>query len=273
MHPFLIIFSDLDSTLLDSKTYSWKAAGPALDLIKKKAIPLILCSSKTRGEIESLRKHLNNHDPFISENGGGVFVPDGYFEFSFSFHNKVTDYRVIELGTSYSKLRETLQMITQQTGTDVKGYGDLSASEIAAQTGLSLEEARLAKQREYDEPFVLAGSDKQKKRVLQLIEQKGLHWTKGSRYYHLMGSNDKGKAVKILVDLFKKKYRNVTTIGIGDSLNDLPMLKVVDYPILVQKPGGLYEELPEQNRFMKAEGVGPEGWRKAIIKLLASIGN
>jgi mannosyl-3-phosphoglycerate phosphatase len=273
MIPDLVIFSDLDGTLLDSKTYSWKAARPALELIKKRGIPLVICSSKTRAEIESLRKQLDNHDPFISENGGGIFIPNGYFDFSFSFHKKVADYRVIELGTPYPRLRDVLQMITQQTGIHLKGYGDLSASEIAVQTGLSIEEAHLAKQREYDEPFLFVDSDKGKERILQLIEQSGLHWTKGSRYYHLLGTHDKGKAVRRLTDLFKKKYGTVITIGLGDSLNDLPMLKVVDYPILVQKPGGLYEESVQLNSLMKAEGVGPEGWKTAILKLLASIGN
>ena len=48
----IIVFTDLDSTLLHPKTYSFDAAMPALKLIKEKDIPLILCSSKTRAEIE-----------------------------------------------------------------------------------------------------------------------------------------------------------------------------------------------------------------------------
>ncbi|HLF86164.1 MAG TPA: HAD hydrolase family protein, partial [Nitrospiria bacterium] len=72
--------TDLDGTLLHPKTYSFDAARPALTLIKERRIPLILCSSKTRGEIELYRKWLGNQHPFISENGGGIFIPRGYFE-------------------------------------------------------------------------------------------------------------------------------------------------------------------------------------------------
>ena len=42
------IFSDLDGTLLDHDTYGYEPARPALALLGRKNIPLILCSSKTR---------------------------------------------------------------------------------------------------------------------------------------------------------------------------------------------------------------------------------
>lgn len=71
----IIIFTDLDGTLLDRQTYSWDAARPALGLIKERSIPLALCSSKTRAEIEVIRKELDNPDPFICENGGGNLYP------------------------------------------------------------------------------------------------------------------------------------------------------------------------------------------------------
>jgi len=69
----IIVFTDLDGTLLHPRTYSFEAAMPALKLIKEKDIPLILCSSKTRAEIEVYRKKLDNQHPFVSENGGGIF--------------------------------------------------------------------------------------------------------------------------------------------------------------------------------------------------------
>jgi mannosyl-3-phosphoglycerate phosphatase len=269
----IVIFTDLDGTLLDPISYSWKAARSALTVIKKKAIPLVICSSKTRAEIEMIRRSLDNHDPLICENGGGIFIPKNYFGFSFPSHKETTHYKIIELGAPYAQLRKVLRTVAQQTGVELKGFGDITADEIAAQTGLPIEEAQLAKQREYDEPFILTGNEEQKKHILQLITRLGLHWTRGSRYYHLTGTHDKGKAVKFLADLYKQKDGKVMTIGLGDSLNDLPMLQVVDYPILVQKPGGQYEESVRLSGLIKAQGIGPEGWRTAVLKLLASVGN
>ena len=54
-----IIFSDLDGTLLDHHTYSFENAQPALDLVKKNNIPLILVSSKTRMEMCLYQKQID----------------------------------------------------------------------------------------------------------------------------------------------------------------------------------------------------------------------
>ena len=80
----LVVFSDLDGTLLDHDTYSFDAARPALERLRVDGVPLILCTSKTRAEIAPLRRALGNTHPFISENGGAVFIPAGYFPFALS---------------------------------------------------------------------------------------------------------------------------------------------------------------------------------------------
>ena len=54
--PDAIIFSDLDGTLLDQADYSFAAAKPALGMLRTRGIPLVLCSSKTRVEIEEIRR-------------------------------------------------------------------------------------------------------------------------------------------------------------------------------------------------------------------------
>jgi ribonucleotide monophosphatase NagD (HAD superfamily) len=56
-----IVFTDLDGTLLDESTYSHAEASPALHLILATSTPLVLCSSKTRAEIEVLREQMNTY--------------------------------------------------------------------------------------------------------------------------------------------------------------------------------------------------------------------
>ena len=92
-----IIFSDLDGTLIGHSTYSYKAALAALHLLKEKKVPLIFCTSKTRAEINKYRKELGIKDPFISENGGAIFVPKKYFDFEFSFSKQISGYDIIEI--------------------------------------------------------------------------------------------------------------------------------------------------------------------------------
>jgi len=88
--PRLIVFSDLDGTLLDHETYQFDAAQPALDLLKQHGIPLILNSSKTRAEITAIRDQLQNTAPFIIENGAAVIIPPGWFGFPGRWKKSVT---------------------------------------------------------------------------------------------------------------------------------------------------------------------------------------
>ena len=56
--------------------------------------------------------------------------------------------------------------------------------------------------------------------------------------------------------------------GIGDSLNDLPLLLAVDHPVLVQKPDGSYDHEIDVPQLIHAPGIGPVGWNHAILDLL-----
>ena len=55
----LIVFTDLDGTLLDHATYSHAEATPALERLRERAIPLVLASSKTGGTYQRLRQTLD----------------------------------------------------------------------------------------------------------------------------------------------------------------------------------------------------------------------
>jgi len=79
MASCFVIFTDLDGTLLDAETYSYEAARPALAMLKKRQIPVVLCTSKTRAETEAIARRLGLKHPFIVENGGAIFIPQGYF--------------------------------------------------------------------------------------------------------------------------------------------------------------------------------------------------
>lgn len=269
----LIIFSDLDGTLLDLRFgYSFEEALSALKAIKDRGIPLILCSSKTRAEMELIRTRMGNRDPFIVENGGAILIPEGYFDFPLDRTRKDEGYLVIELGTPYEELRQALKEIEREVGCKLRGFGDMTVEEVAERTDLSLEEARLAKQRGYDEPFLIIGDEAKGRAVLEMIGKKGLRWTKGDRFYHITGDNDKGKAVEILKGLHRKRFGEITTIGVGDSLNDLPMLNVVDIPIIVQGRNGDYAPQVELPRLVRVQGIGPGGWNSAVLNLLSQMG-
>lgn len=264
--PKLIIFTDLDGTLLDRVTYSFSPAEPALHLLRLKNIPLILTSSKTRVEIEIYRKKLENDHPFVSENGGAIFVPKGYFLFPFPYDRELEKYFVLELGTFYLLIIEVLNSIKKETGIPIRGFFDLTEDELISHCGLSLDEAELAKRREYDEPFLTEGGEKEIEVVKKKIEEKGLNYVWGGKFHHILGKNDKGKAVEILKELFENQFFLISTVGIGDSLNDLPMLSAVDRPIFLKEEGSPLPEPLRSNRNLTiVNGTGPKAWNEAIL--------
>ena len=263
----IVIFTDLDGTLLHPKTYSFEEAAPALGLIKEQGLPLVLCSSKTRAEIEVYRRRLDNGHPFISENGGGIYIPAGYF----SVHeggDRQGGYEVKTLGVRYKEIRKRFEALRERLGIAVRGFGDMTVAEVADLTGLTIEEARLAKQRDFEEPFIFP--NKPDDRFLREIEGEKLRWTQG-RFFHLMGDHHKGRAVNILRKLYERRDGPVTTIGIGDSLNDLPFLLAVDRPVLVKKASGRHDARIDIPGLVRTEGIGPAGWNEAVKKLISEL--
>lgn len=270
----IIIFTDLDGTLLDHYTYSFTPAQEALEKIKAYQIPLIICTSKTRAEIEIWRRKLNNNSPFISENGGAIFfpkegiVPDG---------DKVLDkdgYKIIELGMPYSELIVRFKSLKNLFGEKkMRGFSEMEVGEVIRLTGLSHEEALLAMNREYTEPFIFEGSKAEIKSLQESLKGLPLNLTRGGRFFHLLSENDKGRAVRIVIEIYKKSFTQVKTIAVGDSYNDLPMLQSVDLPVLVQKPGGLYDKkiLDVRPNLLCAPGVGAEGWNRAVLRIISRL--
>lgn len=268
--PRLVVFTDLDGTLLDADTYRYDAARPALDRLCEQEIPLIFCTSKTRAEVEPLRKKLDNHHPFIVENGGALYIPEGYFKNATPSAYKRAEYHVIVLGVPYIRLREALCQIEEQAGVSLVGFGDMTVEDIMQVTGLARVDARLARHREYDEPFLINDHHALLEKICEAAARHGLTVTSEGRFFHLVGGTDKGRACRVLIDCYRKDWGAVSTAGIGDSLSDVPMLKIVDRPFLVERSGGGHAGGIAVEGLTRLQGIGPTGWAEAIQQLLGS---
>ncbi len=228
----VIVFSDLDGTLIDEK-YSFSGAKKTVEQLLTQNAALVLCSSKTRAEIEYYRAALSIGDPFISENGGGVFVSKKYFKQISGFSKIQGDYYVFELGIPYNELRQKLVSAITKAGCQILGFGDMSTEMVSEVTGLELGFADLAKRREYDEPFQVLKCPKSQ--VFEIIKREGLLVVEGDRFCHATGRHSKGDAVNVLKRLYMQNFKRTITFGVGNSTNDLSMLEVVDFPFFREK--------------------------------------
>jgi mannosyl-3-phosphoglycerate phosphatase len=267
----LIVFTDLDGSLLDHRTYSWAAAEEALAEIERRRIPLVFVTSKTRAEVEALLRKMGTAQPFVTENGGGIFIPHGYFPQRIEGAVTVGRYHCIALARPYREIVEELESVAEETEAGIVGFSQMKVREIAENTGLPLKQAELARHREFDEPFFFAGADEGRiQRFLHAAKLRKIEITRGGRFWHAFSGSDKGRAVKHLMKLYRDALRSrQRAIGLGDSANDLPMLLAVDVPILVAKPGGAHDSavLRKLPRIIRTAS-GPAGWSDAILRIL-----
>jgi len=261
-----VVFTDLDGTLLDHADSSWLAAKPAVESLRRRRIPWILTTSKTRAEVEHWRAVLGNQHPFVVENGGAAFLPSGYFEWQIQGASRRNGCQVLEWGAPYDKLVSALQSAARESRCGIRGFHQMDTREVAEVCNLPLEQAALARQREYDEPFLILQPDRAGC-LLAAIEEQGLSWTRGDRFWHIAGRCDKAVAVVALRNLYERANGKVVTIGLGDSLNDAGFLGVVDVPVLVRSRHlAALKARVRNGRVTRLPG--PAGWNEALSALM-----
>lgn len=264
-----VVFTDLDGTLLDYDGYTWDPAAPALGLLASRGIPLVFCSSKTREEQLHHQTAMGLRDPLIVENGSAIVVPRGYFREPFEAQRTLPEHQVIELGIAYAEVRRRIAAIRSATGLRIRGYADMTLAEVREVTGLGEEAARLACRREYSETVRVEGSRGDWLRFMESLEEADLRcFGQGPTGTVASSDTDKGKAVLVLTGLYRRERGDLRTVAVGDSANDVPMLRSVDRAFLVQRPDGTWTDV-EVPGLVRVEGIGPVGWDRAIRRALA----
>ena len=263
-----VIFTDIDGTLLDSRFPDMNKVNELVDMALQNRIHLIFCSSKTEQEQNKIKSQVYLHEPYIVENGAAIIIPIDYFKKTNLINSKISQNNyVIETGGSANKIRSLLKKIRDNYDIDFKGVSDLTVSELSNITKLPQDYARRMMERKYSETVVQI-DNKKFADFANIMEKEGLKVLPGNQYCDITMGNDKGTAVKILIDTFRKEFtNNVIFFGIGDSRNDESMLSVVDFPMLVQKIDGSWENL-QLDKLNRINGVGPKGWEIAFELVL-----
>jgi hypothetical protein len=94
----VVVFSDVDGVLTGCHGPSATAAAAALRELADAPVSVVLCSTKTRGELQSVQRELGIWAPFVAERRAAAFVPEGYFPDSWFSRSGRDGYHVIEPG-------------------------------------------------------------------------------------------------------------------------------------------------------------------------------
>ncbi|MEM7773327.1 MAG: HAD-IIB family hydrolase [Cyanobacteria bacterium P01_A01_bin.37] len=262
----LLVATDLDATLLDHQTYRYDAALSAIEALKANQCPIIFNSSKTHAEQTVLRKALAIDDPFILENGAAVVIPPGQLDHPATAVSP--DIKVF--GLPYAELVEHLARLRQRHGYSFRGFADLTAEELAELTGLSEEGAIAAQQRSGSEPLCWDDSEAAYDAFVAELTTLGLQTTQGGRFRHVMAKTDKGTALQWLVEKYQDTFPAVDwhVVALGDSPNDLPMLRRADIGVLIPNPHRAPFDATGIETLIQPTQPGPAGWADAMHDII-----
>ncbi len=249
------ILTDLDGTLLEPDGTLLDEVAAFLGRLGDLGIPVCAVTSKTAGEIAAIRRTAGLATPSGFENGAGVLHADGHVE-------------LLPDAVATGSLQAILERLRRRTGAPVSSIRELSDREIGAMTGLSVEQAALARHRRASLPLVVDPVWDARLRAA-LPAAPPLQLLRGNRFLHLQGLHDKADVAPRLLELVGSEDGAVVVLG--DAPNDRGLIAAGDVGVIVPGADGPHPELVDA---APAARVAPlphgRGWVAAVRALLES---
>lgn len=265
-----LIFTGLDGAMIGSNPSELKEVLPAIELLRSRNIPLIAITTRTADEILPTLHTLDYEDPFIVEDGGAIYIPNGSIKISFNYKKTVGQWKVIQLGADHQLILEKIASLRQDQGFNLVGYSELNGNKAPIAAELPPEEIQAAKKRQHSEPVIFQGDSEELERLKDALEKLQMRITPRGDHFILTGDHDEGSAIRFLTQLYREEYpdKSIVSIGLGDDRQDIPLLYAVDEPVLVRKPDGGFDESVGKRGLRFTRDAGPSGWNQAIIALV-----
>lgn len=280
-----VVFTDLDGTFIDFATY---APGPALAAARQILLAgdlVVFCSSKTSAEQLALLERFQLEIAAIVENGAGVLLPEPLKLWPGNLGERRRGYRLVSAaawaeatvaqtdqvdGDMPARLAAVIRQVEAATGLNLKPYHCIRDADLANLTGLEISAAARARQRDFSETLTAELSPAQWREVGELFASLGYLLQCGGRFHTVTATGvDKGAAVRAFMRELQTccpQEQTFESVGVGDSENDVPLLKAVDRPYVVRRPDGGYMSAVDGAEPL--DGIGPHGWAMlpAVLK-------
>ena len=261
-----ILISDLDGTLLGHHDFDF-------DLIKSDIINLldsghllVLASSKTKVEIESFCDELGRSVPFIYENGAGVenFCLISGCEAPLNSHQNP---KAIRTDALLSVWERYIPLGLKSRCHFIK---DMDRGDQQALLGLGTTALDRAMKRSFSLPFTFSGPVSDVQKLKYLAKKAGLSVQQGGRVYNLSGCHDKADYLPEIRKWASKAKDTPVLIVLGDSKNDIEMLKQADVSCVIPNENGDYLSIGNGNYpTIIAPRAAPLGWLDAVMEALS----
>ncbi|MFC3607914.1 HAD-IIB family hydrolase [Stutzerimonas tarimensis] len=261
----LLVYTDLDGTLLDHHSYDFGPALPVLERLERLGVPWIINTSKTFAELRSLRQRLGHGHPFIVENGAAVYLPAGCLPGG----EELPEEQGLRVRRFAPERRTLLERIAPLLADyECTGFSQMNVAELQACTGLAAEDARRALQRNYSEPLLWRDSELALEHLSARVAACGLSLLRGGRFVHVMGQVDKATPMPWLgAQYARQSTAPLQTLALGDGQNDVAMLEAADRAVIVRSPTHAPPAVRGRSVTL-TDALGPAGWARAVSAVL-----
>ena len=260
----------MDGTLLDHYTYEFTPIQELLMDLKEHHIPIIPITSKTCAEMDYYCNQLGLVHGYGAENGAIVKIENPKFAIKQINYNQNETHKIQR---SFAKPASHWRKLISKIRGELKfsTFNELSDSEVAALTGLSIPMARLARTREFGEVIHWQDTEKNLDQFKRSLERNGACLFQGGRFLHVTGDADKGMAMNWIVNHYSQVLDiKPVTIVAGDSKNDIPMLSRADVAVVVRSPvhpPPVWSQSinNKQQKVITTVSTGPAGWKDGML--------
>ncbi len=258
----LIIFTDLDGTLLHRDNFKFDQIKDFLRNLIDDGIIIVPTTSKTEKEIEEFLIELGKELPFISENGSSIH--------RLNLINNNFPNNIVLSRDKQELIKIFNSKISENLKNKCKFISDMNTKQQSKILGLQDNNLKNALNRKYTIPFLFEGNEIEKNKLFKLLRSSSLNMQEGGRVLNLGDNTDKVKSMNQVLKIYKKIESNIKVIGVGDNFNDLDMLRNCDIPCLVFNDQFKQDQINIDNLIVSNK-PSPEGWadviKTALVKL------
>jgi mannosyl-3-phosphoglycerate phosphatase len=257
-----------------------------LAALNRSGIPCVWLTSRTRLQIDEARRKMGHTDPFIAEDGCGVYLPEDYF------HLRPQATRGKGRGESAKTLRlgrftcipiaerppaaaEALESLSAETGVSVVPLRSLAPRELAQNSGLHPREAELARHRDFDELFFFAGASEQQVGVFRAAaRERKVQLRRRDPVWSLAIGASIGGGIRALSKLYDRAlHSHARSVGIAVSNEPQDFFAACDRAVLLSRTASEqgFEARNSSKRVLKVLLSSRDKWERLADSLGAQI--
>ncbi len=221
-------------------------------------------------QLDEPRRRAAHTEPFIAEDGCAVYLPEDYFHLKPSKTIRLGRFTCIPIAQQQPASQEALEALTEASGVAAVPLRSLRPRELAQNIGLPNQEAELARQRDFDEPFFFAGAaGEDLARFQSIAKEKKLSLREHGVFWSLAVGADMRRCIRELGDLYDRSFRShANRFAIADGPESANIFPACDRGILLApSTKSASQDANSNRRFSEFPITAPNLWDSILASI------